>query len=205
MAVRSRQSRRSRRWTAAINAMNGVLVVTALVAVIELGAPVANNLGLSVGPTSTAGEAAGSQVLQNAAFPSWAQPEVSFAQADSPGSFVAVPGTDAALAAHVTSGPTVHATTPTPLTHPAVTAAPNVASTPAQASNVTAAIVSSPAPGPGAADVATSDHAHGAPAGSGWPHGNGQQHGGGPPGQVAEAAGAEQPPSSGNGHSSRAH
>ncbi len=69
MTVRSVRSRRRRRWTAAINAMNGALVVAAVVTVVEIGSPVANNLGLSVGLTSTAGQVAGSQVLQNATAP----------------------------------------------------------------------------------------------------------------------------------------
>jgi hypothetical protein len=47
--VRPSRSRRRRRLTAAINALSGAVAVGSLLVVIELGAPVAANLGLSAG------------------------------------------------------------------------------------------------------------------------------------------------------------
>jgi hypothetical protein len=186
MTVRSMRSRRRRRWTAAINAMNGALVIAAVVAVIEIGSPVANNLGLSVGPMSTAGQVAGSQFLQNAAAPSWEQPAASDARVNAPGSVVALPTTAEALAANITSGTGPSVPTPTRAVHPAVTASPKVAPTPGHAPAV-AAIVSSPARGDGAADAAPRADAHGPPVGSGLP----------PAGQSGESAGAAQRPPGG--------
>jgi hypothetical protein len=198
MTVRSARSRRRRRWTAAINAMNGALVIGAVVAVIEIGSPVANNLGLSVASTSTAGQVARSQVLQNAAVPNWEQEAASVAHATTPGSVVAQPSTAEALVSNVSSVTVPSVPPAAPVAQPTVTASPTVAATPvptvivalAPTSTVPTTTVSSPVRTGGPAGTVTRPPGHGPPVGPGSQPGGGQpgRNAGGPPGSLAGAA-----------------
>lgn len=170
--------------------MNGALVIAAVVAVIEIGSPVATNLGLSVGAPSTAGQVAGPQILQNAAAPSWEQAAASVAHATSPGSVVALPSTAEALASNVTTAVAPSVVPAAPVVELAVTSSPKVVSTPAPTATVAAAIVASPERGVGAADAVTHPTAQGPSVGSDLQHGDGQQgrDGSGPPGPLGGAA-----------------
>ena len=79
------RSRRRRKWTAAINALSGVVAVGSLVVVIELGAPVASNLGLGLGPGVTSGQGStGSPVPATPTLPSVGQATPSVISATSP-------------------------------------------------------------------------------------------------------------------------
>jgi hypothetical protein len=181
--------------------MNGALVIAAVVAVIEIGSPVADNLGLSVGLTSTAGQVAGSQVLPNATVPSWEQLTAPVAGVQPQGSVIALPVTAAALAADVTNETGPGVPTSTPATHPAVKGSPKAASTPGHTSTGPATIVSSPDGGARTAGADVSANAHGPAVGPGVPPGDGPQGRDGQQGPGEGGVAADPlPPSGAPGH-----
>jgi hypothetical protein len=65
--------------------MSGVVAVGSLVAVIELGAPIANNLGVGLGTVPAGHGATVSQALNNPTVPSWGLAATSVANAPSAG------------------------------------------------------------------------------------------------------------------------
>jgi hypothetical protein len=164
--MRPSRSRRRRRWTAAINGASGVLVVASVVAVIEIEAPVATNLGIAVAPTSTS-HTSEAQVLENPAVPSWAQAQPSHASR--------------LLPALSLSTPTAFETSATNSTVAVTTTAHSKS-----VSTTTAAVAAAPSPAPATVSAPGAGGRHGkggsdAPAQAAGPAGQtGPQHQSGP-------------------------
>lgn len=132
--------------------MSGVVAVGSLLAVIELGGPVASNLGLGVAVTSTGHGSAVSQALANPTAPSWGPTESSVTSATSPApelsgptSSASSPAATASNAANVSSVPhTVVASTP-----PALAAGATLTGAPSSHLVLSVGAASDPSPGNG--------------------------------------------------------
>jgi hypothetical protein len=169
--------------------MSGVVAVGSLVAVIELGAPIANNLGLGLGTVPAGHGATVSQALNNPAVPSWGLAATSVANAPSSGPVAGTPTIPSP-----TSGPVTGVVVPSVAPSSAV-APPSVAATNNVSSHVVAAptgtvTVSSTNNGNDAAahasalvDPATSDQAVQSQEAQQGGHGQNGQHGQGNSGQ----------------------
>lgn len=204
--MRPSRSRRRRRLTAAINAASGVVAVGALVAVMELGAPVASNLGLSVGLPSAGHGGTAAQAFADSNFPTLGTSATSVASTTSPVPVAAAPTTTQQAIAYDIPAATQNVTSST-IVGPAIpTAAPAVSMHAVVAASPPAPTEST-GPGPQTGSVTAfaqtagvdqsgqgAPQGHGAGNGNGHDGGNGQhasgnnqhgqagQHGGGPNG-----------------------
>lgn len=172
------RSRRRRKWTAAINALSGVVAVGSLIAVVELGGPVASNLGLGHGVSPTGPGFAQSPALQNPTASNFGSGATSVASATSSaptGPAVPGPASAGVAAPHALIVVSAGAPAASP-SEPA----PTVVDTASSSHALTATPASANDPSKGGGDGAHSDAAADAQTPSTGPDEQGPS---GPPGQ----------------------